>query len=239
MTLGLKGSDSANSPAVAGIYFERRENNPLIHPVFLDDAVDLATLQHIFWRYRHKHFRRRVYAAVLRESQLADACAILDAALQDCDDSLLEHFGEAKRRLPILVSPDTESVVLGAYVRGLELEIDTLVGILGLTDFGFSRKHKMNRSPTLERRVVVHMVAVLPEWRRCGIGRLLIEALEDRVTQRGGSTMIETRGANVALPGRDSFLSLMGFYDDHVKPGVFVKRLAPYFISNQDEDEVR
>jgi len=226
MTLGLDGDD-ASSSAVAGIYFARRQNNPLIHPVYVDDPVDTATLQHVFWRYRHKHFRRRVYAASLGEYQSAFAGNILWEAIQDSTGALHSHFGRARSLLGQWLRTDSDSAVLGAYVRGIEMDVDTLVGILGFTNLGFSR------DPALVRKVKIEVVAVKPNWRRCGIGRLLMEALEDRVTQHGGHTDIETEGTESPLPDRDAFLAKMGYYEDAEMRGMFSKRLAPYFAPSR------
>ncbi|MGH9276860.1 MAG: GNAT family N-acetyltransferase, partial [Acidimicrobiales bacterium] len=188
LTLGLAGYDASTSDAVAGIYFLRRQNNPLIHPVYVTDFTDIAILKDVFWRYRMKHFRRRAYVSALREAQADEAIRIMESALMREGAEVRAHFSSAIADLPRLVKLDSDSVVLGAYVRGVFLDTDLLVGILAFTDKGFVH------SPFRQRTVRIDVVAVEPAWRRCGIGRLLIEAFEDRVSPHGGRTIVQTKG---------------------------------------------
>jgi ribosomal protein S18 acetylase RimI-like enzyme len=222
LTLGLAGDDAATSPPVAGIYFLRRQNNPRIHPVFVDDPVDTATLQHIFWRYRMKHFRRRVFVAALEESSRDVVLDLLDVALAASSSDVQEHF----RGVDVgkLLDNESDSAVLGAFVRGSVVESDDLVGVLAFTNVHY--KHQ----PVFERTVRLDVVAVLPEWRKCGIGPLLMEALEDRVTQHGGYTVIVTADAASSIVMRDSFLASQGYFERPNVPGSFSKRLSPYFL---------
>jgi GNAT superfamily N-acetyltransferase len=222
LTLGLAGDDAATSTPVAGIYFLRRQNNPRIHPVFVDDPVDTATLQHIFWRYRMKHFRRRVFVAALDESSKGAVMSLLGSALAASASDVRAHFRTVD--ITKLLDKDSDSALLGAYVRGSEIESDDLVGVLAFTGAGYER------NPLLERTVRLDIVAVLPEWRKCGIGPLLMEALEDRVTLHGGSTVIVTADAGSSIAMRDSFLASQGYFEQPAVPGSFSKRLSPYFL---------
>lgn len=223
LTLGLAGQDASSSEAVAGIYFLRRQNNPLIHPVYVTDPFDTAILQSVFWRYRMKHFRRRAYVAALRDTQGMEALHILECSIGHEGPEVQAHFAAALKEMPRLTQLDSDSGVLGAYIGGVDLDTDILVGILAFTDEGFER------SPSLKRTVKIEVVAVDPVWRRCGIGRLLIEAFEDRVSQHGGRTTVLTPGSSGDLPGRDEFLTRMGYYEREA--GHFEKRMEPYFLS--------
>jgi|GEM_PF-4292085 len=172
MTLAVRmSSDGKILKLVEGIYFRRRLNRPLIAPVHVNTLSDLDKLLRIFYRYRQKYFRSVIRFVPADQSHHREIDEVLRGAYRGQRTGRREASERIQRALT-----DPEQTTLLAYRDGESRE----ASIVGVVSF-------------LQKKNMVELIAVgvSKEWQQNGVGRMLIEKME-QVARINHTPLIQT-----------------------------------------------